>query len=695
MSGIVDKSTKKVSDYRTEINKLQTDANKLNTYEGVMELLNKKSAELENQRGWVEDIRTSTTIPDSVKRDAIDKLKEIEAEYDILTDKVQGFQDERAKAGLTTDTPSTPTGDGDKASVQRKKVQDALRKLEIENNEEIIRIKKSFRDNDVKSESEHNAQLLAQQDKYDQARKDKLNSLKSEISDVSIREDMQKQITEIDNKALDREIKRQAELKKILLSADPTAAEKEAYENRLRELGLFGIDREKLTKEQLSALELLEKQHQEKMSKIERPEVLKQLKKINEEQAKEEQARSQLRSRGLMSEQRYQHELLLLDIAYTAQKLQIDGLTEEQRIQLQRESFDKQRKLYEENSEIQERLNKNKKPENLKEAEEAELAFFDQLFDDKLKQTETYEQARLAIIQKYALLEQEQNEQKQKRMLEVASFALDSLQTLMSSYSSYVQAENEAETAAINKKYDAQIKAAGNNSKQVKRLEEQRDKELAEVNRKNEERSFNIQIAMAIASTAQAAINAYSSAAAIPVVGFTLAPIAAATATAAGLLQVAAIRKQHEAAMAQYWTGGFTPQGPKYGVAGNVHYGEFVANKEAISNPELRPFFDVVDMAQRNNTVSSLKASDFATAMEYREKISFYAPAQPAVASAQTDTPDDDYLISVLGQVVEVLSLLDERLENPLEARTYIKGRNGIQEALSLAERMDKNVKRS
>ena len=50
---------------------------------------------------------------------------------------------------------------------------------------------------------------------------------------------------------------------------------------------------------------------------------------------------------------------------------------------------------------------------------------------------------------------------------------------------------------------------------------------------------------------ATAALNAYSSAAAIPVVGYTIAPIAAAMAVAAGVMQVAAIKKQQQASQAQ------------------------------------------------------------------------------------------------------------------------------------------------
>ena len=50
---------------------------------------------------------------------------------------------------------------------------------------------------------------------------------------------------------------------------------------------------------------------------------------------------------------------------------------------------------------------------------------------------------------------------------------------------------------------------------------------------------------------ATAALNAYSSAAAIPVVGYIIAPIAAAMAVAACVMQVAAIKKQQQASQAQ------------------------------------------------------------------------------------------------------------------------------------------------
>ncbi|MBD8349334.1 phage tail tape measure protein [Dysgonomonas sp. HGC4] len=586
-----------------------------------------------------------------------------------------------------------PPGKPEKVGVQNKRIKDAMRKLEIEHNDTISAIKKKFRDDEQMSEFEFNNQLLAAQDEYDKKRITQLNLLKKAVSDPAVKDDLLKQISEIDNTILDREIKLQADLKRIILNADPAKAEQEAYDTRLKELGLFGVSREKLTADQLAALELLEKQHKEKMSKIERPEIRLKLKALEEAQAVEESLLAENRAKGLISERLYKSQLLLLDIGYTAEKMSIDGISEEQRLQLQKESLDKQAKYYEENAEVRDRLNKKRTIESLEEARAMELAFLDESLADNLQNTELYEQMRLAIIEKYNLLEEEQDRAKRERMLQTTQFALESLQELMNSYSSYVRATNEAETASINKRYEAQIKAAGNNSKKVKKLEEQRDRELAQANRDSENRSFKIQIAMALAQTAQSAINAYSSTAAIPIVGPALAPIAAGVATAAGLINVGAIKKQHEAAMANYWVGGYTDPGRKYDVAGLVHKGEFVGNAEAVNNPYVRRVFDVVDQAQRTNTVSGLRSHDFASALEYKERVA-QLPRQADEAAKVELQQQNEYLVNVLLDVAETNRQLKERLNEPFNTVNSVTGPSGIKQAMDTYNRLISNKSR-
>ena len=188
--------------------------------------------------------------------------------------------------------------------------------------------------------------------------------------------------------------------------------------------------------------------------------------------------------------------------------------------------------------------------------------------------------------------------------------AYDSVNQIMTAASSLYSAQAELETNQVKKKYEKQIAAAGNNQKKVKKLQEKQAKEEAAIKSKYNAKQVKIQIAQAIAQTAMSAINAYSSAAAVPVVGYILAPIAAAAAVAAGMMQVAAIKKQAQAQEAGYYEGGYTGGHRYRREAGVVHEGEFVANHQTVNNPDVRPVLDLLDLAQRNHTVGTLTADD-------------------------------------------------------------------------------------
>lgn len=78
------------------------------------------------------------------------------------------------------------------------------------------------------------------------------------------------QILDIRKKMAEDALKIQEEINKILLNADPGKKEQKEYEERLKTLNLYGVDRYNLTKEQLEALELLEQQHQNNLDDIAR-----------------------------------------------------------------------------------------------------------------------------------------------------------------------------------------------------------------------------------------------------------------------------------------------------------------------------------------------------------------------------------------------------------------------------------------
>ena len=273
-------------------------------------------------------------------------------------------------------------------------------------------------------------------------------------------------------------------------------------------------------------------------------------------------------------------------------------------------------------------------------------------------------------------------EQYQERMTEIArnkeearkaimQQAFSTVNTMLSAASSYSQACSDLETARINANYDKQIEAAGNNSAKRKKLEEKRDKELAAAKKKANKRAMVIQIAQATAQTAQSAINAYSSAAAIPIVGHILAPIAAATAVAAGMLQIATIKKQQQAQEAGYYEGGFTGGSSYRRKAGIVHEGEFVANHNAVNNPQVLPALQLIDEAQRNNTVGSLTAADISRSLGQ-------GGATVVSAPSVTVNTDNSELNATLGEARDVIDQLSLVLAQGIHAECYIDGELGI-----------------
>ena len=269
-------------------------------------------------------------------------------------------------------------------------------------------------------------------------------------------------------------------------------------------------------------------------------------------------------------------------------------------------------------------------------------------------------------------------------LVEKTAVVYNGINGILSASSSYAQACSDLEQAKISKNYEKQIAAAGNNSKKKKKLEEKRDKELAAAKSKANKKAMKIEIAQAIASTAMSAINAYASAAAIPTIGWTLAPIAAGMATAAGMIQLAAIKKQHQAEAAGYYEGGYTGGNRYRKEAGVVHEGEFVANHRAVNNSSIRPAFDLIDRAQRANTVGSLTADDISRALG--------AGASAAVVAPIVNVSNDSIEVrQSLDGVNSAVSRLNENIERGIKADVSIAGRDGIDRKLKEYHRMLNN----
>lgn len=268
-------------------------------------------------------------------------------------------------------------------------------------------------------------------------------------------------------------------------------------------------------------------------------------------------------------------------------------------------------------------------------------------------------------------------------MVQQTSAAYNGINNILSSASAYAQACSDLEQAKISKNYEKQIAAAGKNSKKKKKLEEKRDKELAAAKSKANKKAMKIEIAQAIASTAMAAINAYSSAASIPVTGWVMAPIAAGMATAAGMLQIATIKKQHQAEAAGYYEGGYTGGNRYRKEAGVVHEGEFVANHNAVNNSSIRPALDLIDRAQRSNTVGSLTADDITRSLGQG--------SSTVVAPVVNVNNDNTEVRQSLDGVNAAVSRLTQTLDDGIEVEVPISGRRGLHRRLQDYQRILNN----
>jgi hypothetical protein len=284
-------------------------------------------------------------------------------------------------------------------------------------------------------------------------------------------------------------------------------------------------------------------------------------------------------------------------------------------------------------------------------------------------------------------------------MGKAVSGSLEVISTGMSSIfqqlTSLVQAETDIQVSAIEKRYKTEISNAEGNNYLVKKLEQKKEKEVAKVKNEANKKMFTMQVMQAVAQTATAAINAYSSAAAVPVVGYILAPIAAATAVAAGMLQVAAIKKQQEAAMAQgYASGGFTGEGKKDEVAGVVHKGEWVASHQLLQSPVARPMIDALDYAQRTNTIGSLRSEDVSRSIVAPSVYAQSASNTPTVIvqSPQSDAQTEIAAThAVMKEYAAVIKQLKERLDEPFVTVNTVTGDTGIKQAQDEYEQLMRN----
>lgn len=122
-----------------------------------------------------------------------------------------------------------------------------------------------------------------------------------------------------------------------------------------------------------------------------------------------------------------------------------------------------------------------------------------------------------------------------------------------------------------------------------------------------------------------------------------IAQTVAAVARTAGQIAILASQK--------FDKGGFTGSGPWDQPQGVVHSDEFVASRYAVRNKSVRPFLDVIDLAQRSGQISSLNTDTILRAVEARRGgYAFGGFAPPAPSSSPTVYGSDPELKAIIAE---------------------------------------------
>ena len=274
------------------------------------------------------------------------------------------------------------------------------------------------------------------------------------------------------------------------------------------------------------------------------------------------------------------------------------------------------------------------------------------------------------------------------RLAALASSVFSVMSAGMQQASEYMQACTDLEVAKAEKKYNREIELAEGNSYKVKKAEKQKEKEIAKMKSEAARKQFAMQVIQAVAQTATNALNAYGSAAQVPVIGYILAPIAAAMAVAAGAIQIATIKKQQQASEAQgYSEGGFTPPGRKDEPVGTVHAGEWVASQKLVNNPRTRPLLEALDYAQRTNTIGSLTAADVSRSITAPMVLA----SQPAMPPVVVQSAPPTVVVEQNSEYASTMRRLADRLNEPFVTVNTVTGDHGIQQAQDEYDRLMKN----
>ena len=319
-------------------------------------------------------------------------------------------------------------------------------------------------------------------------------------------------------------------------------------------------------------------------------------------------------------------------------------------------------------------------------------AIAQRLYEEDLINFEEYQELKTKIAE----------EQEQRRQ-EIAQAAMNTVGQAASAASQLIGALQDAELSRVQRKYDKEIAAARKAGKDTTKLEEEKEAAMNAVKKKYADKQFAANVLQVTASTAVAAMNAYSAMASIPIVGPALGAIAAAAAIAAGAAQIAVAKQQRDEAKGLKSGGysadyveGYTQRGNPDETAGviPVHKNEFVANHEAVANPDVKQFLDVFDVAQKRGTIRMLNTTQILEQIRTRGgRYSGGYTAENVGASRSSASPLPGFTAEQRSQVVLLLEE-NNRLLTVLTQKELVVDPRKVRDSINHINQLEKNVSR-
>ena len=289
----------------------------------------------------------------------------------------------------------------------------------------------------------------------------------------------------------------------------------------------------------------------------------------------------------------------------------------------------------------------------------------------------------IKAIKKFNKKAEGEMEDSWENIAETVVAALGMITSTLNAASQLFQANCELETAKVEQEYDNRIAAAEGNEELQQQLEEEKNAKIAAIKAKYAEKEFKAKIITAIADIAKNAILAYQAAGGNPWLGAAFA----AMVTAAGMVQLAVIKKQYEAQKATgFFTGGYTGGSDYKKPAGIVHQGEYVLPHEAVNNPAVSPFLDIIETARRSNRLASLTPEDVSRAVTAPQAAAAMAgrtaaaALSTAAAAARTANNTTAPVVTIKGgdQTAAAVRRLNRKLDEGIESYVVLSGPQGL-----------------